>query len=61
VHTTRHAKFFGIVRRGAATIMFKALDVEPFPNYSHGRWWSPGLRDRGPRWLRVVFRLCSQV
>ena len=26
-------EFFGIVRRGAAMIMFKALDVKPFPNY----------------------------
>jgi catechol 2,3-dioxygenase-like lactoylglutathione lyase family enzyme len=26
-------EFFGIVRRGAAMIMFKALDVEPVPNY----------------------------
>ena len=26
-------EFFGIVRRGAAMVMFKALDVEPFPNY----------------------------
>jgi len=27
-------EFFGIVRRGAAMIMFKALGVEPFPNYN---------------------------
>ncbi len=27
-------EFFGIVRRGAATILFKALEVEPVPNYS---------------------------
>ena len=27
-------EFFGIVRRGGAMIMFKALDVEPVPNYS---------------------------
>ena len=26
-------EFFGIVRRGAAMIMFKALEVEPVPNY----------------------------
>ena len=26
-------EFFGIVRRGAAMLMFKALDVEPVPNY----------------------------
>ena len=26
-------EFFGIVRRGAAMIMLKALDVEPFPNF----------------------------
>jgi catechol 2,3-dioxygenase-like lactoylglutathione lyase family enzyme len=26
-------EFFGIVRRGAAMIMFKALGVEPLPNY----------------------------
>jgi len=26
-------EFFGIVRRGRATIMFKALGVEPLPNY----------------------------
>ena len=26
-------EFFGIVRRDAAMIMFKALDIEPFPNY----------------------------
>jgi Uncharacterized protein conserved in bacteria len=26
-------EFFGIVRRGGAMIMFKALDVEPVPNY----------------------------
>jgi len=25
--------FFGIVRRGGATIMLKDLDVDPFPNY----------------------------
>ena len=30
---TPEDEFFGIVRRGAAMIMFKALDVEPFPNY----------------------------
>jgi catechol 2,3-dioxygenase-like lactoylglutathione lyase family enzyme len=36
--------FFGIVQRGAAMIMFKAIDVEPVPNYTrdigHGiaRW-----------------------
>jgi len=26
--------FFGIVQRGAATIMFKAVGVEPVPNYT---------------------------
>lgn len=30
---TAEDEFFGIVRRGAATIMFKALDVEPAPNF----------------------------
>lgn len=30
---TPEDEFFGIVRRDAAMIMFKALDVEPFPNY----------------------------
>lgn len=30
---TPEDEFFGIVRRGGATIMFKALGVEPFPNY----------------------------
>jgi len=27
-------EFFGIVRRDGAMIMFKALDVEPLPNYN---------------------------
>src|SRR5262245_16836777 len=27
-------EFFGIVRRGGAMIMFKALEVEPVPNYT---------------------------
>ena len=31
---TPEDEFFGIVRRGAAMIMFKALGVEPFPNYN---------------------------
>ena len=31
---TPEDEFFGIVRRGAAMIMFKALDVEPIPNYN---------------------------
>jgi len=26
--------FFGIVQRGRAMIMFKAIDVEPVPNYT---------------------------
>jgi catechol 2,3-dioxygenase-like lactoylglutathione lyase family enzyme len=31
---TPENEFFGIVRRGGAMIMFKALDVEPLPNYN---------------------------
>jgi catechol 2,3-dioxygenase-like lactoylglutathione lyase family enzyme len=31
---TPEDEFFGIVRRGGAMIMFKALDVEPLPNYN---------------------------
>jgi catechol 2,3-dioxygenase-like lactoylglutathione lyase family enzyme len=31
---TSEDEFFGIVRRDAAMIMFKALDVEPLPNYN---------------------------
>jgi len=31
---TPEDEFFGIVRRDGAMIMFKALDVEPFPNYN---------------------------
>jgi catechol 2,3-dioxygenase-like lactoylglutathione lyase family enzyme len=30
---TPEDEFFGIVRRDAAMIMFKALEVEPLPNY----------------------------
>ena len=30
---TPEDEFFGIVRRGGAMIMVKALDVEPMPNY----------------------------
>ena len=30
----QHDIFFGIVRRGAAMIMFKAVGVEPVPNYT---------------------------
>ena len=33
--------FFGIVRRGAAIIMFKDVDVDPVPNYT---------RDGAARW-----------
>jgi catechol 2,3-dioxygenase-like lactoylglutathione lyase family enzyme len=35
--------FFGIVRRGAATIMVKAVGVEPIPNHT---------RDIGQGWAR---------
>ena len=31
---TPEDEFFGIVRRDGAMIMFKALDVEPLPNYN---------------------------
>lgn len=31
---TPEEEFFGIVRRDGAMIMFKALGVEPFPNYN---------------------------
>jgi hypothetical protein len=27
--------FFGIVQRGRAMIMFKAIDIEPVPNHTH--------------------------
>ena len=27
--------FFGIIERGSAMIMFKAVDVEPVPNHKH--------------------------
>jgi catechol 2,3-dioxygenase-like lactoylglutathione lyase family enzyme len=35
--------FFGIVERGAAGIMLKAIGVEPIPNYTRdvGQGWAP--------------------
>ncbi len=40
--------FFGIVRRGAATIMLKAVGVEPAPNYT--RDIKQGIRGGAARW-----------
>src|SRR4051812_4582393 len=38
--------FFGIVRRGGAMIMFKAVGIDPLPNYK---------REPGARWDAYVY------
>jgi catechol 2,3-dioxygenase-like lactoylglutathione lyase family enzyme len=52
--------FFGIVRRGRAMIMFKAIDVEPVPNYTrdigHGiAAWDAYIYVADPDRLAVEF------
>jgi catechol 2,3-dioxygenase-like lactoylglutathione lyase family enzyme len=49
--------FFGIVERGAAMIMLKAIGVDPLPNRQRGKWapWDAYLCAPDPEALAAEF------